>query len=91
MAPSPPAGRLTPWLTRPVRRRLGDAVINGPRPAIDLDPFQPCWVGVLQILDHPKAAAVAELDEYRLADLRFARDELDAETVGKLHPGGSLF
>ena len=74
----------------PARRRLGDAVVGGPRVAIDRDPLQPGGVGILQILDDPEPAPVVELDRHRLADQRLGRDEADFQAVGDGHPPGRL-
>ena len=71
---------------RPARRRLGDAVVDGPRVAIDLDPLQPGRVGILQVLDDPEPAAVVEFDGDRLADHRLGGDEPDLQAVGDGHP-----
>ena len=71
---------------RPARRRLGDAVVDGPRVAIDRDPLQPGGVGILQVLDDPEPAPVVELDRHRLADHRLGRDQTDLEAIGDGHP-----
>ena len=71
---------------RPARRRLGDAVVGGPRIAIDRDALQPGGVGVLQVLDDPEPPAVVELDRHRLADHRLGRDEADLQALGDRHP-----
>ncbi len=41
---------------RPARRRLGHAIVGGARVAIDLRPFQPGRIGILQILNDPQPA-----------------------------------
>ena len=69
----------------PLRRRLGHAVVDGARVAVDLDPLQAGGVGILQVLDDPEPAAVVELDGDRLADHRLGGDELDREAVGRPH------
>ena len=54
---------------RAARRRLGHAVVDGPRPAIDFHPLEAGRVRVLQVLDRPQPAAVVALHEDRLPDL----------------------
>ena len=64
---------------RPVRRRLGDAVVDRARIAIDLDSLQTRRVRVLQILHDPEPAAVVEVDRDRLAHCWFTRRNLNSE------------
>ena len=54
----------------PSRWWFGDLGIDGPRPAVHLHALEPGGRRVLQVLDGPEPAAVVELDEDRLADVR---------------------
>ena len=76
---------------RPLRRRLRHAVVDGAEILIDLDRLQSGRIGILQILNDPKTAAIVEGHRYRLANRRLAGDELDLETVGDLHAFDRLF
>ena len=69
---------------RPARRRLGHAVVLGPRVAIHLHPLQPGGIRILQILDDPQPARIVELDGHRLPHQRLGGHELDGQPRGTL-------
>lgn len=71
---------------RTLRRRFGDAIVFGARVPVDLHPFQPSRVGILQVLDDPQSSAVIEFNAYGLADERLRRDDARLEAVCHLHP-----
>ena len=75
---------------RPARRRIGNAVVDRPRVAIDGDPLQLGGVGILHVLNDPEPAPVVKLDGHRLADQRLGRDQADLQAIGDRHPPGSL-
>ena len=70
----------------PLRRRLGDAVVDGAQVLILLDRLEARRVGVLQVLHDPHPAALVEGDAHRLADHRLGGDGLDREAGRELHP-----
>ena len=71
----------------PLRWRFGDAGIDRARPAVHLHSLEPGGCRVLQVLDGPEPAAVVELDEDRLANVRLGRVEVHGQSVGRHHPG----
>jgi hypothetical protein len=73
------------------RRRFRNAVVLGSQILIDLDRLQTsrCWI--LKILDDPHPATLIEIHRHRLADLRFAGEEFDVETVGDFHAREGCF
>ena len=71
---------------RAARRRLGHAVVDGPRPAIDFHPLQAGRIRVLQVLNRPQPAAVVAFDEDRLPDVGLAGEELDLDALDRRDP-----
>src|SRR5262249_34661867 len=69
-------------------RRLGYAIIDGARVTINLEPFQPRRVGILQVLHNPQPPSIIEFDAYRLAHPRLGSDETD---LAPLPPGDRLW
>ena len=51
----------------PARRRIGNAVVDRPRIAIDGNPLQPGGIRILHVLNDPEPAPVVKLDGDRLA------------------------
>ena len=75
----------------PLRRRFGNAGIDGARKAVHLHSLEPGGVRVLQVLDRPEPAPVVELDEDRLSNVRLGREEVHRHSVGRDHPGRGRF
>ena len=74
--------------TGPPRWRLGNTVVDSPRPAIDFHPLQPGRVGILQVLDRPQPATIVALDQDRLPHHGLAGEQLHLETLGECHLAG---
>ena len=75
----------------PLRRRFGNAGIDGARPAVHLHSLEPGGGRVLQVLDRPEPAPVVELDEDWLSNVRLGRVEVHGQSVGRDHPGRGRF
>ena len=60
---------------RAARRRLGESIVLGARPAIDFHALETGGIWILQILDRPKPAAVIAFHECRLANHGLAGEE----------------
>src|SRR5262249_21873547 len=58
---------------------LGNAIVNGPRVAVDADPLEAGGIRVLQILNGPQAPAIVELHQDRLAHIGLAGIERSVE------------
>jgi hypothetical protein len=75
----------------PMRWRLGDPVVLGPREPVDLHPLESLGVGVLQILNDPQTAAIIKLNRDGLTDQRLSCDEADLKTRMRLHLSQRFF
>ena len=64
-----------------VGRRWRDLVEDGTEVAIVFDHLQPGGEGVLQILNHPEAAALVEIHVKWLRDVRFMQRCIHCVTV----------
>ena len=70
---------------RPMGWWPGYPIVFGAGIAIDADSPESCGVWILQILNYPQPTAIIKLDAYRLADQRFAGDQLHFETFSDCH------
>src|SRR5438874_884634 len=73
-----------------MRRSIRKLVINRPRETIHFDPLETGGIGILQILDDPKAAAIIEFDCYGLSDHRFTGKKFCLQAIGEFHVRNSF-
>ena len=66
---------------RAARRRLGDAVVLRPRPAVDFDALEAGRIRILQILNCPQSSSIIALDEDGLPDERLRGEQLYLDSV----------